>query len=255
MPVPALTLTFLGTGGAQQVPAFGCRCPACERARNDPAYRRRPCSAMLQHGNALTLLDAGLHDLTERFTPENISQFLLTHYHMDHVQGLFPLRWGYGDAIPVYGPPDAQGCDDLYKHPGILDFSHHVAPFETFTLQDIRVTPLPLNHSRLTFGYLFDTGRMRLAYLTDTAGLPDATLHLLRQTPPDVMVIDCSHPPAECMPSNHNDLGAVIALCRQIAVGQTILTHIGHRFDAWMMENPLPHGMHAARDGERLELE
>ncbi len=44
---------------------------------------------------------------------------------MDHVQGLFPLRWGVGDKIPVYGPPDEQGCDDLFKHPGLLDFQSH----------------------------------------------------------------------------------------------------------------------------------
>jgi phosphoribosyl 1,2-cyclic phosphate phosphodiesterase len=35
---------------------------------------------------------------------------LLTHYHLDHVQGLFPLRWGVGAPIPVYGPPDDAGC-------------------------------------------------------------------------------------------------------------------------------------------------
>ena len=85
-----LKLTFLGTGGAQQVPAFGCECAACLRAKQQPLYRRKPCSAMLEYNGALTLLDAGLHDLTERFTPTQISQFLLTHYHMDHVQGLFP---------------------------------------------------------------------------------------------------------------------------------------------------------------------
>lgn len=252
MAEPALILTFLGTGGAQQVPAFGCDCPACVRARDDAQFRRRPCSAVLQHSGATTLLDAGLHDLAERFTPRQITQFLLTHYHMDHVQGLFPLRWGYGGPIPVYGPPDEAGCDDLYKHPGILDFDYRVAPFVTFMLQKLRVTPLPLNHSKLTYGYLLDTGHSRVAYLTDTAGLPPDTLLLLRHTPPDVMIIDCSHPPAETTPANHNDLDTVTALQRHIGVESVVLTHIGHRFDAWMMNNPLPENVRAARDGEQL---
>ncbi|MEX0633936.1 hypothetical protein M8494_25840 [Serratia ureilytica] len=47
---------------------------------------------------------------------------------MDHVQGLFPLRWGCGNSILVYGPPDEQGCDDLFKHPGILGFSRRWRP-------------------------------------------------------------------------------------------------------------------------------
>ena len=73
----------------------------------------------------------------------SFQQVLLTHYHLDHVQGLFPLRWGVGASIPVYGPPDDAGCDDLLKHPGLLDFSHTVTPFVMFNLQGLRVTPLP----------------------------------------------------------------------------------------------------------------
>ncbi|AGR61461.1 Metal-dependent hydrolases of thebeta-lactamase superfamily I; PhnP protein [Salmonella bongori N268-08] len=51
------------------------------------------------------------------------------------MQGLFPLRWGTGSPLPVYGPSDEQSCNDLFKRPGILDFSYTVQPFVTFTLQ------------------------------------------------------------------------------------------------------------------------
>ncbi len=123
-----MQLTFLGTGGAQQVPVFGCDCLICQRARREPAFRRRACSAMLNYQGETTLLDAGLPALERRFSAGQIQRFLLTHYHMDHVQGLFPLRWGCGNSIPVYGPPDEQGCDDLFKHPGILAFQPPLAP-------------------------------------------------------------------------------------------------------------------------------
>lgn len=39
---------FLGTGGAQQVPAFGCECEVCQQAQRDekngvvPAVRQSP---------------------------------------------------------------------------------------------------------------------------------------------------------------------------------------------------------------------
>lgn len=42
-----------------------------------------------------------------------------------------------GATIPVYGPPDEAGCDDLFKHPGILDFSHTLEPFVVFELQGL----------------------------------------------------------------------------------------------------------------------
>lgn len=247
-----LKLTFLGTGGAQQVPAFGCECAACLRAQKQPSYRRKPCSAMLEYNGALTLLDAGLHDLTERFTPTQISQFLLTHYHMDHVQGLFPLRWGMGAAIPVYGPPDELGCDDLFKHPGMLDFNHRLNAFELFYLQELQVTPLPLNHSKLTFGYLLATPDRRIAYLTDTAGLPESTLNVLRHQPPEIIIIDCSYEPRAFTPKNHNDLNTVVELQKEIGCQKIWLTHISHQFDLWMMENALPKGIEAARDGLTL---
>ncbi len=238
----SLILTLTGTGGAQGVPAWGCECAACARARRSPQYRRQPCSGVVKFNDAITLIDAGLHDLADRWSPGSFQQFLLTHYHMDHVQGLFPLRWGVGDPIPVYGPPDEQGCDDLFKHPGLLDFSHTVEPFVVFDLQGLQVTPLPLNHSKLTFGYLLETAHSRVAWLSDTAGLPEKTLKFLRNNQPQVMVMDCSHPPRADAPRNHCDLNTVLALNQVIRSPRVILTHISHQFDAWLMENALPSG-------------
>ena len=248
----SLTLTLTGTGGAQGVPTWGCECVACARARRSPQYRRQPCSGVVKFNDAITLIDAGLHDLADRWSPGSFQQFLLTHYHMDHVQGLFPLRWGVGDSIPIYGPPDEQGCDDLFKHPGLLDFSHTMEPFVVFDLQGLQVTPLPLNHSKLTFGYLLETAHSRVAWLSDTAGLPEKTLKFLRNNQPQVMVIDCSHPPREDAPRNHCDLNTVLALNEVICSPRVILTHISHQFDAWLMENALPSGFEAGFDGMEI---
>ena len=136
----SLTLRLTGTGGAQLVPVFGCDCAACRRARREESHRRRPCSGVVTFNSAVTLLDAGRPDLMEHHPAGSFQQVLLTHYHLDHVQGLFPLRWGVGAPIPVYGPPDDAGCDDLLKHPGLLDFSHTVTPFVVFELQGLRLS-------------------------------------------------------------------------------------------------------------------
>ncbi|GJL43227.1 TPA: phosphonate metabolism protein PhnP [Enterobacter chengduensis] len=245
----SLTITLTGTGGAQLVPVFGCDCAACRRARLQDSYRRRPCSAVVKFNNAVTLLDAGIPHLMDDWPAGSFQQFLLTHYHMDHVQGLFPLRWGVGATIPVYGPPDEAGCDDLFKHPGILDFSHTVEPFVMFELQGLRVTPLPLNHSKLTFGYLLESAHSRVAWLSDTAGLPEKTVKFLLNNQPQAIIIDCSHEPRDEPPRNHCDLNTVVALNEVIGCPQVILTHISHQFDVWMMNNPLPDGIEAGYDG------
>jgi phosphoribosyl 1,2-cyclic phosphodiesterase len=93
----SLTITLTGTGGAQLVPVFGCDCAACRRARLQENYRRRPCSAVVKFNDAVTLLDAGIPHLMDDWPAGSFQQFLLTHYHMDHVQGLFPCAGAWGD--------------------------------------------------------------------------------------------------------------------------------------------------------------
>lgn len=121
------------------------------------------------------LIDGGLTDLHRRFAPSELDAILLTHFHADHVQGLFHLRWGKGPSIPVFIPPDPDGCADLFRHTGLLEFRPKSA-FTAFEIGPLRITPLPLIHSKPTFGYVFElAGEASFAYLTDTRGLPPET--------------------------------------------------------------------------------
>ena len=246
-----MQLTLLGTGSAAQIPVYNCDCAACERAREQPRFRRGPCSALLECGQERWLIDARLTDLTERFSPGSLSGVLQTHYHADHAQGLLHLRWGKNLRIPVLGPPDPEGLADLYRHPGILDFSRTLTGFKPEAFSGCTVTPVPLVHSRPTFGYVFDAEGKRFAYLTDTVGLPEDTSNFLRDKALDVLVLDCSFPPADSAPRNHNDLTRALEIVRSLDVKQTVLTHIGHGFDAWLMDEveALPGGVVVAYDG------
>ncbi|MBD1551335.1 phosphonate metabolism protein PhnP [Pseudomonas typographi] len=246
-----MRLTLLGTGDARQVPVYGCECRACQAARLDPRRRRRPCCAVVEVGDQRWLIDSGLPDLTERFPPRSLSGILQTHYHADHAQGLLHLRWGQGLVIPVHGPADAEGLADLYKHPGILDFSQPFAPFETRALGALSVTALPLLHSKPTLGYLLEGGGRRAAYLTDTVGLPTDTAVYLQRQPLVLLILDCSMPPQAQPPRNHNDLNLALQIVEALSPRQAVLTHVGHTLDAWLMQEPrpLPDRVIIARDG------
>ncbi|WP_017133706.1 phosphonate metabolism protein PhnP, partial [Pseudomonas agarici] len=207
-----MRLTLLGTGDARQVPVYGCDCRACVAARRQSALRRLPCSALVECGDQRWLIDSGLPDLCERFAPHSFSGILQTHYHADHAQGLLHLRWGQGWVIPVHGPADPQGLADLYKHPGILDFSQPFTAFETRRLGALSVTAVPLLHSKPTLGYLLEGEGRCIAYLTDTVGLPADTETFLRGRSLDLLVLDCSMPPQPQAPRNHNDLNLALAM-------------------------------------------
>ncbi|MFT6916368.1 MAG: phosphoribosyl 1,2-cyclic phosphate phosphodiesterase [Motiliproteus sp.] len=267
-------ITFTGTGNAGQVPVWGCRCRACIRAVADPSHRRRPCSLAIRTPLGITLIDAGRTDLAERYAFDDIHRIVLTHFHMDHVQGLFHLRWSERpEKIPVFRPDDPVGADDLYKHPGVLAFQPPLVPFEPVIWEDFSITPLPLEHSKITLGYLLETDGFRVAYLTDTAGLPDDTAAFLSNLSPDTLpagtlptctlpkgslpagtldylIIDCSEPPRAIPPKNHNDVTRVLEIYRQLQPKKMVLTHISHRLDCWLLDSPqtLPDNVIIARD-------
>lgn len=244
-----MRITFLGTGDAGGVPLYGCDCPACARARAVADFRRRPCTALVEAGDTRILLDAGLTDLTERFPPGSLTAIVLTHFHPDHVQGLFHLRWGVGPSIPVFAPPDTDGCADLYRNHGLLEF-RRLAKFESIAIGDLTLTPLPLIHSKPSFGYAIDDGQShRFAYLTDTAGLPPRTEAFLIDWMVADLAIDCTYPPSAGA-RNHNDLTQALSIIDRIKPKRAYLTHVGHAMDAWLLVNDttLPPNVSAARD-------
>lgn len=253
-----MRVTFLGTGDAGGVPRYGCDCAACARARAVVDFRRGPCSALVEAGDTRVLIDAGQMDLTERFPPGSLSAIFLTHFHPDHVQGLFHLRWGLGNAIPVYAPPDSEGCADLYRNHGLLEF-RRLAKFEPVVVGDLTLTPLPLIHSKVTFGFAAEARHgPRFAYLTDTAGLPPRTEEFLTQWSADGLALDCSHPPQvdpQTEQKNHNDWNQALGIVERLKANQAWLMHISHALDAWLLDaDPiLVPGVHIARD--RLVVE
>lgn len=246
-----MRLTFLGTGGVWAAPVHGCDCAACEIARADPARARAPASALLETDGLRILIDAGRTDLVERFPPASLDGVLLTHFHADHVVGLTLMRWSLAEPLPVWCPHDPRGYDDLTKHPGRLRFQNCSAG-ESFSIGRLTVTPVSLRHSRPTLGWLIEDGTHRMAYLSDTRGLPEETFALLETAPLDLVVLDCAYPPDSPEQRNHNDLAEAEAILCRLTPRNARLTHVNHELDLFA-EN-LRTGAHFALDGEVLRL-
>jgi phosphoribosyl 1,2-cyclic phosphate phosphodiesterase len=130
-----------------------------------------------------------------------------------------------------------------------------VTEFSSFTIGNLQLTPLPLVHSKCTFGYFIEDGRgASFAYLTDTVGLPKETEAFLQGKAFD-MVIDCSHPP-QSTTRNHNDLTQALHIIDRTAPRHAWLTHISHGMDVWLLshEASLPSNVSVARDGGNADL-
>jgi phosphoribosyl 1,2-cyclic phosphate phosphodiesterase len=255
-----MKFTFLGTGSVKAAPVYGCKCSVCQRALANTDFRRNPACGVLevagQFGNIRLLIDAGYHNLEQKFPPGSLDAVLLTHFHMDHVQGLFSIRWGMGQTIPVFSPDDPNGCDDLLKYPGIFDFSQKSRPFETFEFKEFLITPVPLVHSKLTMGYVIELNGKRLAYLCDSGLLRRDVEQYLIDNPIDLMILDCDQPPLENAPRNHNDLTRALEVFEKIQPKQLVLTHISHNLDEYFFNHPdgLPQGVAIGYDNQSWPL-
>jgi phosphoribosyl 1,2-cyclic phosphate phosphodiesterase len=126
--------------------------------------------------------------------------------------------------------------------------------FVPFQIGQVTVTPVPLVHSKVNYGYCFEHGGSKLAYLTDTLGLPPATESFLKEWGDFVMVLDCSHPPQE-KAKNHNDWMHAIRCVEAVTPNETWLTHIGHDLDQWLTyQINLPRNVKIARDMEIIDV-
>jgi len=160
-----------------------------------------------------------------------------------------------GTRIPVYGPPDSEGCADLYKHPGVLDF-HALTKFEPVSIGTLTLTPVPLIHSKVTFGYAIESSSgIRFAYLTDTLGLPPRTETFLTDWHPHGLALDCSFAP-QSEPKNHNDWTTALAVIDKVNPERAWLTHISHTLDAWLLgKGELSSRAAIAMDGDQAHLQ
>jgi phosphoribosyl 1,2-cyclic phosphodiesterase len=144
------------------------------------------------------ILDAGsgIRDLAlDRSSRPRTIQLLLTHLHLDHIQGLlfFPPLFDPENEITVYGPP-APGPNldqrlarylsaplspvDLHELPARVDFA--ACPYESWRVGSASVKAAIVAHRGVTLGYRITEGNKTLCYVPDHepalgASLADAT--------------------------------------------------------------------------------
>lgn len=228
-----LSVTLLGTGAAERVPFPTCFCPTCLEARRDHRFRRRYAKALVAAGDTRLLIDCG-RDLRASELPP-LDGVLLTHFHFDHVLGLHRVGWapGYPSQIPLLHPPATAfwGTRGLVPIMNAADrlLPREARPFQAIPIGELQVTALPLEHGGPCYGYFIESQDQRLAYLTDTRGLPTQTRDFLMERRVDLALIDCTFAPGLGRGDRHNDLDSALQSIALIAPTAAVLTHISHR--------------------------
>jgi phosphoribosyl 1,2-cyclic phosphate phosphodiesterase len=224
-----MRLTVLGSGDAHGIPRAGCACPACTGG-----VRRGNTCAVVASSAAQVAIDTGCGPRPD------LAGLLLTHHHPDHSG-----RAGEFAGVPLWGPADPE----LRTPPDMVA----VAPFATVVVAGLACTAVPLVHPVPAVGWVLDDGARRLAWLTDTFGLPPASETWLAAHSCDLVAIDCTFPPGTTRApiKQHGELALVLALLARLRPARALLIHIGHDLECWLADHPgtLPASVAVAHDG------
>lgn len=278
-----MTITTLGSGGGEGLPALFCDCAACRRAKERKGKDLRTLSQTLVNDDLL--IDFGVNTFSQvrngRLPLYGIEHMLITHTHLDHYAPfLFELRGGcfaHGQAetMTVYGSGAVKEKFDAvfsayHIHDEVragIEFRVCKA-FERMCVGRYTVTALPAKHAvteEQAFNYLINDGKRKLLYMLDT-GYPEETLtDRLRGQRADAVICDCTMGFFEVNTyPYHMNIAENVRLkeewyAKDVISGDCVwvcshFTHNSARTHEDTVNALVPHGMTAAFDGMRLEL-
>jgi phosphoribosyl 1,2-cyclic phosphodiesterase len=226
------TITFLGTGGARfmiisQVLASG--------------------GLWFNFGGTEILMDPGPGSIIQatqrKLNPERLSGIIVSHRHLDHsadanimVEAM--TRGGFRRQGCLFAPKDALETEPVvfeYLKKRLESVQTLVAG-GTYTLGNVTfTTPVQHVHGVENYGFVFQTGKYKIAYITDTTYFKELQTHykgdlLLLNV---VFLEPVRKHGIEGMPINHLALPDAERLITEIKPKIAILTHFGMgMFDA-----------------------
>ena len=253
-----MRVTFLGTGTSTGVPVVGCHCAVC--LSDDPRNKRLRQSVKIEMRNKVFLIDT-TPDLRLQLLRDPIPRldFLLyTHSHADHLMGLDdvrPFNFRQHESIHAFASPHTakairRAFSYIWNDSQVGGGKPQIELHEVdgpFTHEGIEILPIPVRHGDWTIlGYRIGS----FAYITDTNGIPDASLDLLRDL--DTLALDGLRPSPKH--PTHFTIGEAVAAAQRIAPRMTYVIHLAHEVDHATVEAALPENVHLATDRMTLEF-
>lgn len=254
-----MRVTFLGSGTSTGVPVVGCHCRVC--TSTDPKNNRLRQSVKIEHEGRVFLIDT-TPDLRMQLLRDPIPRLdfiLFTHSHSDHLMGLDDIRpFNFFFRQPVVAYANAMTAKAIRRAFSYiwdenaqigggkpqLDLREIDGPFKH---DDVEVIPIPVAHGEWTIlGFRIGD----FAYITDTNGIPDTSLQLLRglkYLALDGLRVAPRHP-------THFVIDEAVEIGRIIGAETTYLIHLSHDVDHEEVERTLPAGFALAYDRLVLEL-
>jgi phosphoribosyl 1,2-cyclic phosphodiesterase len=212
------------------------------------------CVEVRSGDDVVLILDAGtgIRRLGEKLDPGLQIHVLLTHLHLDHLEGLrfFAPIWEEGREIHIWGPPSPVHSlqerisrsfspplfpVDLADIPATIVF--HDVPEEAWNLGDVRILALAVSHPGSTVGYRLEAARGSLAFIPDHEPVlgvelaelaPDWISGYALAAGVDVLLHDAQFTEDEYVERvgwGHSSVAHAVGFARKADVGRLVLFH------------------------------
>ena len=135
-------------------------------------------------------IEEGLKEL--EIKGEELDGILITHEHVDHIQGLGVFSRKY--EIPIYATPGTIRGICNYKNLGKMPegLYHEIQVDKEFTLGDIQVNPFKISHdANEPSGYRFDHEGKSVAVATDLGKYDQYTVNALKEV--NALLLESNH--------------------------------------------------------------
>lgn len=268
-----MNITTLGSGAWEGIPAPFCSCRVCVLGKQEPVSknnRTRP-QFLFENDKKSFLLEVSpdIRLQSTRFDLPVITDFVVSHWHFDHMSGLFELH-AWLKKIPEHATVHCsqKTADMIHRNLSHLPLDINILkPFKSYTLHGIVLTPLPVRHMFLedekipdealenTFAFIFEQGGKRVAYLADYYHIPRPSLEKLTNL--DIAIADGTYILMNDLKNiklNHLHGEDVLRLTESIGSKKTYFHSISHLTQKTHdeVQRALPPDHFATYDGERL---
>ena len=148
------------------------------------------CHLLVDAGISGKRIETGLNSIDLK--TEEMQGILVTHEHIDHIQGLGVLARRYG--LPMYATAGTIDAILRTKSVGKIDESlfHEVKPEVTFTVGDMTIEPIAISHDAAEpVAYKFTQPGKAMAVMTDLGKYDACIVEKLKNL--DVLFLESNH--------------------------------------------------------------
>ncbi len=205
--LPIMKIKILGSGGWEGIPSPFCKCDICLSAKNNPLSkdnRTRPeILVESDEGSFLIEISPDIRLQSTRFDLPLIENFLISHWHFDHLYGILELHaWSefvmHGNINIFCSSKTKEWIDKTFGY--ISKNIIELEPYKKFMLCGVEITPIPVYHMESrdkeikedelnnVLGYILEKNGKKTVYLGDYYKIPARALDLIKSS--DLVIAD-----------------------------------------------------------------